>query len=135
MTQAGPTIPKHCQATRKDGQPCRAPALPSGFCFAHDPAGAAERRAARERGGRNKARPRRLDRLVPATLKPVLATLLAALDEVRGEDGRPPALTPAQASALASLAGAAVKVYQVGVLEERIAALEAAGDDAGARTA
>ena len=26
-----------CQALRRDGSPCRAPALPSGLCLHHDP--------------------------------------------------------------------------------------------------
>src|SRR5947209_4859301 len=115
-----------CRATRRDGQPCTAPVLGGGeYCFAHDPARQAERRAARERGGQHKATGARLGKLVPATLRPVLATLLAALDEVHG-DGEGPTITPAQASAMASLAGAIVKVYQVGTLEERLAALEEA---------
>ena len=116
-----------CRAMRRDGQRCRSTiVLPSGFCPMHDPARQAEVRAARERGGRNKARAARLDRLVPGSLKPVLAALIDALHEVHGEDGQPPTLSPAQASAMASLAGAVVKVYQVGVLEERVEALEAA---------
>ena len=82
--------------------------------------------AARARGGRNKGRTARLDRLVPGSLKPVLAALIAALHEVHGEDGQPPTLSPAQASAMASLAGAVVKVYQVAELEQRVEALEVA---------
>ena len=50
-----------------------------------------------------------------------MGTLLAALDEVH--DGT---LTPAQASAMAAVAGAVVKVYQVAELEQRVEALEAA---------
>ena len=106
-----------CNATRRDGSPCRSPVvLPSGFCPLHDP----DRQAAvRSAGGRAKSQARRLDRLVPATLKPVLAALLGALEEVH--DGQ---LAPVRAQAMASLASAAVKVYQVGALEERLATLE-----------
>ncbi len=111
-----------CAATRKDGTPCAARALPGGrFCFAHDPARQEGLRASREKGGRGKASAARAGRLVPAVLRPVLDTLLAAVDEVK--DG---SLTTQQAGALSSLAGAIVKVYQVGTLEERIAALEQA---------
>ena len=49
MTQATPTKPKQCAATRKDGRRCAAPAIPGGpFCFAHAPELAEERLAALE---------------------------------------------------------------------------------------
>lgn len=45
--------PKLCVETRKDGQPCHAYACAgSDYCFVHDPAKAAERKAARTKGGR-----------------------------------------------------------------------------------
>ena len=108
-----------CNATRRDGEPCRSPVvLPSGFCPLHDP----ERQAAvRSAGGRAKSRAARLDRLVPATLKPTLALLLTAIDEAY--EGT---LPPARANAMATLAGAAVRLYQVAELVERVEALEAA---------
>ena len=92
--------------------------------------------AARAAGGKAKSRARRLDRLVPSTLRPVLVALLDALDGVHGaeDDDSVPRVTPAQAHAMASLAGAIVKVYQVGVLEERVGALEAAQESARGRT-
>ncbi len=123
-----------CRATRRDGQRCRSTVvLPSGYCPMHDPERQAEIADARAKGGKGKAAARRLDRLVPATLRPVLGTLLEALDEVRGEDGRPPALSPQQAQAMASLARAAVAVYQVAEIEPRLAALEQAQDGADGR--
>ena len=110
-----------CHATRRDGGRCGSTVvLPSGYCPMHDPDRQAEMRAARVRGGRGKARTARLARLVPSTLKPVLAQLLDALEETHSG-----AITPAQAGALAALAGAIVKVYTAGTMEERIAALEA----------
>ena len=116
------SIPKHCAARRKDGQPCTAPARAGGeYCFAHAPELAEVRRASREKGGRGKATAARAEKLVPAVLRPVLDTLLAAVGEVK--DGT---LTTQQAGALGALAGAIVRVYQVGTLEERLAALEAA---------
>ena len=134
MGEASPSIGNHpCQTTRKDGRGCTARALTdSDFCFAHDPEKAAERDAARRRGGAGKARTARLEKLVPSSLKPALALLFDALREVH--DG---ALTPAQGQALAAIAGAIGRLYQAGVLEERLAALEAAygGQDQGRRTA
>lgn len=40
-----------CRAKNKKGGPCRAPASAGGYCFSHDPERAAERDAARSRGG------------------------------------------------------------------------------------
>ncbi len=113
---------RQCEGTTKAGQPCRAPASTiraNGFCPAHDPGNVTAWREASARGGRGKATARRLDRLVPATLRPVIGTLLAALDEVHAG-----ALDPKRAAAMAALAGAVGRLYQVGVLEERLAALE-----------
>jgi hypothetical protein len=89
------------------------------FCFAHDPARAAERDEARRKGGVNSATRHRVDRLVPATLRPMIGSLLDALDEVHAGT-----LDPKQASAMAALAGAVTRAYGIGVLEERVQALE-----------
>jgi hypothetical protein len=98
------------------------------FCYAHDDTRGTERDRARRKGGTNSATRARLDRLVPATLRPMIGSLLDALDEVHAGT-----LDPKQASAMASLAGAITKAYGVGILEERVQALE--GQREGARTA
>jgi hypothetical protein len=49
----------------------------------------------------------------------MIGSLLDALDEVHTGD-----LDPKRASAMAALAGAIVRAYSVGVLEDRVAALE-----------
>ncbi len=49
----------------------------------------------------------------------MIGSLLAALDEVHSGT-----LDPRQASAMASVAGAITRAYGVGVLEERVQALE-----------
>ncbi len=122
MSEAARSDPKRCAGQRKDGTPCRAAVMGTGtLCYAHDPARAAERDQARRKGGANSATRARLDRLVPATLRPMIGSLLDALDEVHAGD-----LDPRQASAMASLAGAITKAYGVGVLEERLTALETA---------
>jgi len=84
--------------------------LALGLCFIHDPDRAADRAAASARGGRGKARLARVERLVPGTLRPVLTLLLDVLADAR--DGT---IAPAQAHAIAAIAGA---------LEERLAELE-----------
>lgn len=122
MTEAARSAPKRCTGQRKDGTPCGATVMGTGsLCYAHDPARATERDEARRKGGANSATRARLDRLVPATLRPMIGSLLEALDEVHAGT-----LDPRQASAMASLAGAITKAYGVGVLEERLTALETA---------
>lgn len=49
----------------------------------HDLARHADMAAARVRGGRNKATAVRIEKLVPAVLRPVLNSVLATLREVR----------------------------------------------------
>src|SRR5215210_6841530 len=100
-----------CEATRRDGQPCQTPVVAdSCFCFAHDPDLATKRTEARRQGGRNKARVARVQRLVPASLKPTIGTLFTALEEVHAGD-----LEPKQGQAMAALAGAIARLYSVGV--------------------
>ncbi len=122
MAEAGQSTPKRCAAQRKDGTPCTATVMGTGtLCYAHDPARAVERDQARRKGGANSNNRTRLDRLVPASLRPMLGSLFDALNEVHAGE-----LDPRQASAMASLAGAITKAYGVGVLEERLTALEQA---------
>ena len=112
-----------CRATRRDGSPCQAPPHTidaSGHCWAHSPTNAAARAEARRRGGKGASNAARAEKLVPASLRPLLATLLDAVGEVKAG-----ALAPGQASAMAALASAVVRVYQVGMLEERVNELEA----------
>lgn len=119
---------KRCAAKRKDGQPCLAPALESGFCFAHDPARKADRDAARRRGGANSAKIVRLRGLVPPRLQPVYDMLERALREVHDGD-----ISSRQATAMASVSRAMVAVLTAGELEERVRALEAELAKDGAR--
>ncbi len=111
---------KRCLATRRDGQPCQAPAVtPAGFCFTHDPGLATQRDAARRRGGQNSAKIVRLRGLVPRRLTEVYDVLENVLGEVRRGT-----LNPQQASAMASVARAMVAAARLGELEERVRELE-----------
>jgi hypothetical protein len=133
VAEASRSIAKHppCAGIRKDGRRCAAPGLLDSYCYSHSPDKAAERDAARRKGGRGKARTARLEKLVPASLRPAIGVLFVALEEVHDGD-----LTPAQGQAMAAIAGAIGRLYQTGVLEERLAALEAAyGQDEGRRRA
>lgn len=124
MSRAGSTsrvLNTPCRATRRDGQPCGGLALPSGpYCWAHEPGLAEERRLARVKGGKASASRVRLARLMPARLIPVWEKLETALEEVH--EGT---LDARQASAMAALAGALVRVLQTGEMEERLRRLEA----------
>ena len=108
-----------CPETRKDGQPCRATPTRDGRCLAHSPALVDKRRAAYAKGGRNKSRHARLAKLVPPRLVPVFDLLEGALREVHAGD-----LDPPRAQAMASLAGAMVRVLTAGELEGRLRRLE-----------
>jgi len=113
-----PSDTQRCTSTRRDGEPCTAKAGALGFCIGHAP-GAQE---ARRKGGHGKSRAKRAAKLLPTRLQPVVSLLEDALGEVhRGE------LDPRAASAMASLAGALVRIITAGELEERLRALEARG--------
>ena len=89
-----------CQATKQNGQPCGSVVvLASGYCFLHDPDRKEDARRISVKGGQGKRRIARVERLVPTTLRPVLASLLEALDETRRGE-----MDPKIAGALAALA-------------------------------
>ena len=109
-----------CNATRRDGSRCKSPVvLPSGVCPMHDPERQRQVAGMRADGGKARGRARRFDRLMPATLRPTLALVLTAIDEVY--EGT---LPPAPAQAMSALAGAVVRLYEVAELEQRLDALE-----------
>lgn len=119
MAAAAPSV-THCLGTRTDGQPCGSQIVSeSGYCFAHDPEVAEERTRARRRGGRSSSAIFRTRKLAPAALRDVYTTLERALAEVHNGE-----LSPARASAMASLARAMTTVLTAGELEERVRAIE-----------
>ena len=115
MTSVIPSNPQRCTATRRDGALCTAQAGASGFCIGHSPTA----QEARRKGGYGKSRAERARKLLPARLRPIAAILEDALSEVHRGD-----LNPRQAHAMASLAGALVRVISSGELEERMRVLE-----------
>ncbi len=106
---------QRCPAVRKDGRPCTASTGSSGFCIGHDPSA----QEARRKGGLATSKAARAGKLLPARLRPVADLLEKALEEVH--EGQ---LDPRVATAMASLAGALVKVFQAGEMEERLRRLE-----------
>ncbi len=109
-----------CTGTNRDGQPCSAQAWRDGLCRWHHPDLADARAGWRAKGGERRSNASRARKALPKDLRDVLDTLLAALAAV--EAGT---LTPGQATAMASLAGAIVRTHQVAELEPRLAVLEA----------
>jgi hypothetical protein len=74
---------RKCAATRADGRPCGARALPNEqWCSAHSPSLAAKRRQAHSAGGQAKGNAARAQRLVPSMLKPILALLVDGMKQV-----------------------------------------------------
>lgn len=116
-TLAGMTGPEQqrCKAKNKNGQPCRGRARESGYCVGHDPSLDEQRCTGRVKGGENSSRVARLEKLMPRRLCPVFELLEKAIEDVY--EGR---LDPRQATAMAALAGAMVKVLQAGELEEMV---------------
>ena len=118
------TAPK-CQAITQDGTPCRAYALAgSDYCFHHDPAQAAQRSAARSKGGR--ARHGRhigpVGRAAPVelgTMADVAALLQQAIDDTLKLEN-----SLQRARTIGYLAGHFLKALDMAALEQRVIALE-----------
>jgi hypothetical protein len=115
-----------CQARRADGQPCRAaPLLDRDFCAVHDPANAEAMAEARRLGGLRRKREVTLAGaydFAGLTSVPQLRRLLevAAFDVLSMDNSIP------RARVIVAVVLAGAKLLEVGELEERIAALEAA---------
>jgi hypothetical protein len=127
--QSNTSTATKCIATTSSGQACQSFTVGgSEYCFAHDPALRAKRKQARSAGG--KARHRRhitwADDELRASVRirsvaDVLALLeRATVDELRLENSH------SRNRTIASLATAALKALEVGELERRLEALEAA---------
>lgn len=109
-----------CTAMRRDGTPCTARALPNDvMCFAHSATTAQKRQQAYAAGGKGRASAARVRRLVPTTLRPLLEQILDAVVEVHEGD-----LTPGQATAMATLANAAARLFEQAEFTARLERLE-----------
>ena len=114
-----------CQAVRKDGSPCRAPALPdSALCWSHDPRQAEAAARARAEGGAKASRLRSLEgkrrRLdSPRALAGFLSTLIH--DALEGKVDADLARTVGY---LAAVQVKAVELAQRSELEARLAEVE-----------
>lgn len=118
---------KRCKATNRRGEPCAAYACKdSDYCYWHDPDKAAERKAARRKGGLA-----RHGRSIGVTGDPEPVAISSVADVVRlleqaVNDVLRLENSIQRARAIGYLAGVIVKALELGELEERVAALEAA---------
>ena len=110
-----------CSAIRANGDRCRATALPNRpQCFAHDPENRERATAARRKGGTNRSTPARASRRIPKDMRDLASRLMEAISQVHGGE-----LDPKRLTAMASGAGAVVRLHEVGEIEQRLEALEA----------
>ena len=72
-----------CNGSRKDGSPCRTPALADGYCFAHSAAIKDRRDAGRVAGGKGRSKLARAARHLPPHLGDMQAVLIELVEEVR----------------------------------------------------
>jgi hypothetical protein len=106
---------------RKDGTRCTRAVGEGedGVCIFHS----TRRTEWRIAGGQHSRRGQKAMRLLPTRLRPIVDLLMQAMDEVHSG-----ALAPSQASAMASLAGAIVRTFTAGEVEERLRELERRAD-------
>ncbi len=111
---------KQCTATRANGQRCKAQVLTEGdLCFIHNPANQDRIDEARRRGGKNKGNTTRAQKRMPREVREIVAIVEAAMGGVLQSR-----ITPSQAHAVASLAGAWVRLHEIGELTQRLEELE-----------
>ncbi len=112
-----------CSSTRRDGTPCRATPTASGRCFAHDAALQESTSNGRRRGGQNKSNARRAAKRMPRELRDIVDIVEAAMGAVLQSK-----VSPSQGHAVASLAGAWVRLHELGEVQQRLEALEQAAE-------
>ncbi len=109
-----------CDATRANGERCRANALPGRpQCFAHDPDNRALRDKARRAGGHNSSTVARAVKHLPPHFAGIAEQLMNGITEVH--EGR---LSPPRLTAMAAGCTALIKIFEVAEYEVRLAALE-----------
>jgi hypothetical protein len=115
-----------CKATRSDGVPCRAaPLLGSDFCAMHDPQNAEAMAEARRLGGNRRKREvtvaTAFDFQGIDSVQDIKRLILVAIVDTLALES-----SIARNRTIGYLSQVALKAHEVGELEERIAALEAA---------
>jgi hypothetical protein len=126
-----------CPGTNAAGAPCRATTMTGrAWCWHHDPDLAGARRDARALGGRHRSTIERARRRLPGEVSAMLDVIVATFHSTARGDGLP----AGTAQALAALAGAYVRLHDVGEhdlaleeLEAQLADLEAVTRPKGLR--
>jgi len=116
-----------CEFKKADGQRCRASALTgSKLCFFHDPAEAAKRKEAQSAGGLASSEGRstweweHVEPMALDTLEDVVQLIIEQLSELRGLQP-----SPRKGTAIFYGIGLLVKLYELLVLERKLAEMEA----------
>lgn len=118
-------IAKQCKAKTKGGARCGAYAVTgSDFCLTHDPARAKERAERNRKGGRAKASPKATAGIAAPQIESI-ADVIALVNYVIADLWLLENTVP-RARGLLAAGDAAVKALEIGELEARVAALEAA---------
>jgi hypothetical protein len=116
---------RQCGYKKPDGKKCQANAIAgSQFCFFHDPDRAGDRRAAQQTGGlRNKSAslPSETPDIEMKNVSDVVALLGVTLNQVRRGQ-----IDPRVSNAIGYLSGTLLRALEIGSLEARVSALEAA---------
>lgn len=116
---------RQCRYKRPDGRECQANAIArSGLCFFHDPERAADRSEAQRAGGlRNKGTslPADTPDFEMRNVRDVVAMLGLTINQVRRGQ-----IDPRVSNAVGYLSGTLLKAFEIGSLEQRVSALEAA---------
>jgi hypothetical protein len=113
-------MPMRCQALKKDGTPCQAFAVRNGCCIGHQ---GADNVRWRQHGGVASSNANRAVKLLPSRLQPMVNKLETVFDELYRSSGT--GRQARDASALASVALAIGKLFQLGESEQRLRDLEA----------
>lgn len=109
-----------CSHLKKDGQMCGSDALPEDEqCWFHSPNRAAERQAARAKGGRERSSVRRIKKSLPAEMGELYDRLAKALEAVEKGD-----MPTRRAATMATLARAMVAVLDAGQMSEKLERIE-----------
>ncbi|HUF52789.1 MAG TPA: hypothetical protein VMR52_03310 [Dehalococcoidia bacterium] len=112
-----------CTGARDNGEPCRAGAMTSGFCFWHDPEHAQDAAEARRLGGLRRRREKTVQGAYEFeglnSVDDVKRLLEIAILDTLGLEN-----SVARSRTLASLATVSLKALEVGEYEDRIRALE-----------
>ena len=109
-----------CKATNRKGEPCRAWAGASGYCFMHDPGRRAQRQAACSKGGKLASKLRGLPPAHVGSVADLLPLLASLIDDVlQNEYG-----AVKRARTVAVLCRAYSEIASTSDIELRIMALE-----------